>query len=449
MVLRGAVDMICVCSRFVTVLLVLCVLAGCQKLFHEDGALLKGKTVSVGMTVPETPAPAVKPLEPERTADNLLKPAPPGSVDIRLLPVQDPAGAVAHRPASAPAAASLPVRSAITRADTQLTERVITEDTVLRGTVLVTGSLVVAPQATLRLEAGTRLRFAAVRDSSQKPRLVVQGRLLCAGTAERPVVLASAYEEARAADWGGVVLLGSEKKNSLEHCRIEGAEVGIEARNAQFSARQLTVARCLNGLAFFDSVVTLNGLDLSRCDVGIVFNDSELELRDVKLWENRVGAQGGRSSIVMHTASLLRNAQEGLLADQCRYRLQGVTATDNRVGIYLKGGDGQVLQGRFSRNREAGLALVATRARVQHSSFSGNGGVGLWSDNARGVAVNNAFNNNEGHNLSVHGQDAPAVLLNWWGSSDERQIAAGIRLSGRTGQLPFAPFLSQRPPLAP
>ncbi|MBC7961419.1 MAG: hypothetical protein H7Y05_00575, partial [Steroidobacteraceae bacterium] len=56
-------------------------------------------------------------------------------------------------------------------------ERVLlTEDVTWRDTVLVKGYVVVAPQATLRIEAGTVVRFAGTGDSSDAARLVIQGR---------------------------------------------------------------------------------------------------------------------------------------------------------------------------------------------------------------------------------------------------------------------------------
>lgn len=438
-------------GKFVTIGLICMafgLLAGCQKLFHDEGAILKGQTVTVGVTVPETPPPAVKPVQvtkQESAAEGVARIKP---VDTQFLPTQEPSRSL---PAFSPAPTttvvtdtSQRVRTQITRGDTVLSGKLITEDTVLRGSVVVKGSLIVAPQATLRLEAGTQLRFAGGVDSAQRPRLVVQGRLVCAGTAERPVLLSAAFDEARPGDWGGVVLLGSEKKNSLDHCRIEGAETGLDARQSQVTARHIAITRCLIALALHDSTASLTAIDLSRSDIGLQFIDSELELRDAKLWENRQGALGIRSTCTLSSLLLQRNSQEGLAADQCRYRVIGSSAVENRIGIYLKDGEGQIQQSRFSRNREAGLMVAGSKLRVQQSSFQGNLGVGLRLDSTRGMAINNAFSLNEGGNLVITGNESFVALLNWWGGSDERQIAAGI-----SGRVPYAPFLTSRPALAP
>ena len=51
----------------------------------------------------------------------------------------------------------------------QQDEVVLTEDTVWRGTIHVKGSVVVAPQATLRIDPGTIVRFAGVAAANSAP----------------------------------------------------------------------------------------------------------------------------------------------------------------------------------------------------------------------------------------------------------------------------------------
>jgi len=180
----------CWCSRFMLLALFLPFgPLGCQLLFHDDGAPLKGQTVNLALTMPETPPPASRPLsvQPDPAIRSTAKTPPP--LDTRLLPQQAPVEQGSSLlPTPAPVVANSPyLRSMVTKADTVLVERTITEDTSLRGTVLIKGSLVVAPQATLRIEAGTSLRFQRQSGALQNPRLVVQGRLVCAGTAQKPV----------------------------------------------------------------------------------------------------------------------------------------------------------------------------------------------------------------------------------------------------------------------
>jgi hypothetical protein len=428
---------------------------GCQKFLYGEGGLLAGESsVNLAVTVPEKPLPAVKPLavHAESPAAAAVKPPLPQ----RLLPQEVPALQGAALAAAVPAgtANSTPqqARTTVARADSVLNGRTIDEDTVLRGTVLIKGSLVVAPQATLRLEPGTILRFQRTGGSTQNPRLVVQGRLVCAGTPQKPVLISSAFTEQLVADWGGVLLLSTEKKNILDYCHIEGAEVGVEAHHAQFSGRGLEVHRTRTGVALYDSVASLQTVRISRSDIGLTAFDSELELRDATLRENRQGAVVNRSSLVVSSSRFQANSQEGLVVKQCRFKLSGCSATDNRVGILIEGGEGQVQQCRFSLNREAGLAAVGTRIRIEYASFQDNLGLGLLLDGARGSVSQSAFSQNKGGNLQHAGPDRFAAVLNWWGETSELRVAEGIKDTHQdsgAGRVSYLPFLAVRPALAP
>lgn len=427
---------------------------GCQKLFHEDGALLKGQSVNLALTVPDTPPPAAKPLPSvgDGAPRAVVKPAPP--LHPRLLPQEQPVrqdSALAAAPVLPPTP-PLRTRTAITLADTVLQGKTISEDTTLRGTVLIKGSLVVAPQATLRLEPGTRLYFQRSIGSIQNPRLVVQGRLVCDGTSQRQVVIAPAFSEVQPADWGGVLLLSTEKKNSLDYCRIEGAEVAVEARFSQFTSRGMEINRSREGVVLYDSLATLQSVHISRCDIGLVAFDSELDLREATLRENRQGAYLVKSALVMTASQLRGNSQEGLVVEQGRFRITGCTAVENRIGMLLKESNGQIQQCRFALNRDAGLSVMHTRLKIVHASFQDNHGAGLRLEGAHGSVSQSSFSLNAGGNLHNTGPDGFAAVLNWWGGADEVQISAGIHDATRAvgiGRVSFVPFLTSRPSLAP
>lgn len=427
------------------------VLTGCQMLFHDQDALLKGKTVSVAMTVPETPLPAVQPLQPRQDQPQAVQPKQ--ALDSSLLPKQD--GAVTDSSLALAAKPHQPrvTRVQLTTADTVLVEKTITEDTVLRGTVLVKGSLVIAPQATLRIEAGTVVRFAGDTAANLLPRLVVQGRLVVSGTALKPVLLSSALADVVAGDWGGVVLLNSEKKNSLEHCRIEGAHTGVAAHYSQFSGRGLQISQAQEGVALYDSEASLQGAVLSRCGLAIRLADSELDLKDSTLRENRLGLVAKRSSFTMTNDKVLNNSQEGVVTEQSRFRISNSLFAENRSGARFVEGDGQIFLCSFQQNRVNGVEVRGARIKLRNSSFSRNAGVGLLLDDARGMLTGSVLNGNGGGNLKSVGQEPFAAELNWWGSADAAVVAAGILESRQTGDgsslVSVSPFLKERPATAP
>ncbi len=429
--------------------------AGCQQLFHAQDAPLKGQAVTVSMTVPQQPPPAAKPLQQGAEQPDQQK-NPQGPLDRRLLPTEtslqtDPLS-IKKRLDLSGAIQPKPARTVIEKAATVLVNKTVAEDMVLRDTVLVKGALVVAPQATLRIDPGTRIWFASAPGSAELARLVIQGRIVANGTMQQPIVLAPALNQPLAGDWGGVVLLNSEKKNSFDHCRIEGAQTGIEAHFSRFSGRGVMISKSRTGIALYDSEAGLQGSVISRCDRGGKLADSELDLRDSTLQENRQGLEAQRSSFTLSSVKVLNNSQEGVAADQCRFRLTSSQFVENRSGLRLTGGDGQLLLCRFSQNRESGAELVGVRVRISSSSFIQNSGVGLLLENARGSVIGSVFSDNKAGTLHNRGSEPFAALLNWWGSTDEKQILAGILDPERNNDAAlvlFAPFLNERPVTAP
>ena len=428
---------------------------GCQQLFHAQDAPLKGQTVTVSMTVPQQPPPAAKPLQ-QGSEQPVPQKTPQGPIDSRLLPTEtalqkDPLS-IRNQSDLSGTSQPKPVRATIDKAGTVLIDKTVAEDMVLRGTVLVKGALVVTPQATLRIDPGTRILFAPAPGSAEPSRMVIQGRIVASGTLQQPILFTPALQQPLAGDWGGIVLLNSEKKNSFDHCRIEGAQTGIEAHFSRFSGRGVIISKSRAGIVLYDSEAVLQSSTISRCDRGGRLADSELDLRDSTLQENRQGLDAQRSSFTLSSVKVLNNSQEGIAADQCRFRLTNSQFVENRSGLRLTGGDGQLLLCRFSQNRESGAELMGTRIRINSSSFIQNSGAGILLENARGSVVGSVFSNNRAGNLHNRGNEPFAALLNWWGSADEKQILESILDPGRNSDaalILFAPFLKERPVTAP
>lgn len=339
-------------------------------------------------------------------------------------------------------------RAVVTRGDISYENVTISEDVTWRGTVLIRGGVVIAPQATLRIEPGTVVRFMRSAVVRQAPRLVVMGRLQCNGTADRPVLLAPNAVQVARGDWGGVLFLSSVKRNQIEHCRIEGAETAIEAGFSTFSAKGMRISLAGTGILLRDSSATLAALDVSGCETGVESNDSELELRDGTLADNRRGIAAQRSNLVLTTVNVSGSDRQGVLAGECRIRFSSCELAGNGVGALLRGGEGQILLSRFVRNREAGLHLADARVRVQRCLFADNPGDGMRMDDGRGVVWFSAFSGNGGYNLANNGREGITAVQNWWGSNDEAAIMAKLldnARDARLGAVVFAPWLAERP----
>lgn len=325
-------------------------------------------------------------------------------------------------------------------------DAIINEDVTWSGTVLVSGSLVIATQTTLRIEPGTVVKFSASAESRQLPRLVILGRIQSSGSSERPVLLTGGGSTARSG-WGGVLILSSEKRNLIEHTRIEGAETGLNVRFSSLTTKALAISKSHTGCQVRDSIVMMTASAISSCDTALESHDSELELKEGIISNNRRGLNLVRSSVVMSSVQLSRNSLSALVADDCRIKFTSCEVSDNTTGAQISGGEGQVLLCRFVRNRDTALQLVKARLKVSRTLISQNGRTGVRIEDDLPVLWGNAISDNGMYNLLYSGKDQLVATLNWWGSRDEASIAG--RISSPAGLVAYYPWLSDKPSIFP
>lgn len=329
----------------------------------------------------------------------------------------------------------------------------LTEDVSWRGNIVIKGYVAISPQTTLRIEPGTVIRFMVEKGSKQLPRLVVMGRIQCVGSVERPILFASNQPVSNKGDWGGILLLSSEKRNVFEHCRIEGAETGLEARFSTVIAKSLTITSSVVGCLLHDSIATLTNQNISSCDTGVEAHDSEVELRESTLDANFRGMLLYRSSVVMSSVAVTGSTRQAILSENCRLKLNACEVLDNALGAYFKGGEGQIFLSRFMRNHETALHVDSARLKISRCQISDNLRDGVRLEDDRATVWGNAIVNNGGYNVVYTGTDSVNVLQNWWGTSNEASIAAklstaaGARTSGarKSGALNVFPWLSEKP----
>lgn len=349
-------------------------------------------------------------------------------------------------PASAatPAAAARPgaVEATQPRPEAQFTpsfrygDRVLTEDTVWKGAVLVEGAVTVAPQATLTIEPGTVIRFRGKDPSGAV--LVVQGRVVAEGTKESPIVFTSSFAVPAAGDWQGVMLLGSEKKNVLENCRIDSAQTGVEAIFSNLTLKNVRAERSRTGMRFQDALLVMEGGGTSDCDTGLGFFESEANLRSLHLIGNRKGIVAQRSSIYLQEGNLSMNGS-AFSCDDCRVKVQGGAVSDNGRGITLYESQGAVTGVQVARNSDYGISLTASRMRVTANQVTGNGNSGLLVFDGASVAWDNAIYDN-GYDLQNAGKEEFRAPGNWWGAAGPK-----IHDNDGMGKVLTAPRLAAPP----
>lgn len=350
-------------------------------------------------------------------------------VPAALAASAEPAGAPAQSPLEARAEARF--NPALVYAD-----QLLSEDTVWRGEVLVQGAVTVAPQATLTVEPGAVVRFRP--REGQPALLAVQGRIVAAGTRETPILFGSAFASPSPGDWQGIMLLGSEKKNLLENCRIEGAQTGVEALFSSVTLKNVQSLRAVTGMRFQDTLVVMESGGAGDSETGLIFSESEATLRNLSLTANRMGVSARRSSIYLQDTVLSVN-RVAFSGESCQIKMVGGTVIDNGSGISLADCEGSVAGARILRNGDYGLSLTASRIRVSGNEISGNRD-GLLVYDGSSVAWDNAIHGNHGYDLYNAGLEEFRAPGNWWGGSGPKIFDNGGR-----GKVLLAPRLPRAP----
>ena len=367
-----------------------------------------------------------------------------------VLPLKPPADILRHAASlPQPAKGSAPEMERgliITQADFNYQNSTLSEDTTWRGNVLIRDSLVIAPQATLRVEPGTIVRFMRSAGQRQVPRLVVMGRLQVSGTAEKPVLFSSNYSGTKKSDWGGILFISTEKRNHIEYCHVEGAETAVAAHFSTITTKGMSVSRAVTGINARESVLTLASLTVSDCETGLDAFDSEIDLREGKLTGNSRGITAQRSSLALTLVTIRDSKQQGILAENTRIKISNCDLSANAVGAMLKGGEGQIFLTRFTNNQATGLHLSGARVKVQRCLFAENIADGLQMDDGQGVVFLSGFVDNGGFNLINNGQEDIIAVQNWWGSNTEESILGKLSGdNGGSGLVRIAPWLAEKP----
>jgi hypothetical protein len=391
---------------------------------------------SVALPTPVVVSSAVPPAPVEPGA--LSAPSTPSSPVAPVAPVV-PVVPVAPPALSAPKLAAEPKPRQEARLDPAITypDWVLTEDTVWRGEVLIEGALTVAPQATLTIEPGTVVRFRS--QGLQPPLLVVQGRIVATGTKDAPILFSSNFSAPAANDWQGVMLLGSEKKNLLERCQIEGAQTGLEALFSSVTLKDVQVVHAVTGMRFQDTLVTMEGGGAADCDTGLSFQQSEATLRNLNIERNSRGISAKGSSLHLVETLIIGN-RTGFQADSCRVKVQGGSVQGNGSGVTLTGCEGSVIGAHLMKNREYGLSLATSRIRVNANQITSNGHNGLVVYDGAAAAWDNAIYDNAGYDLYNAGTEEFRAPGNWWGASTPKVFE-----NGGQGRVQYAPMLDAQP----
>lgn len=328
---------------------------------------------------------------------------------------------------------------------------VLTEDVTWSGSILVRGFVIVAPNVTLRIDPGTVVRFTTAADG-QLPGLVVQGRIHAAGTSEQPIVFTSDRSTPVRGAWSGIVLLSTEKRNLMEHCRIEYADTGIDLRFSTIALQSVSIMQARTALLLHDGVMQMTSSTVSDSEIGIEGYNSEFDGRDTTITSCQRGCFLNKTAVVLASVNIMNNQETGLEAKDCRVRITGGEFSGNMHGAFIKGGEGQIVMSRFLRNRQTALHLDCSRIKIQRCFFADNIQDALLVEDGLALLLNNAFSSNGRYNLYNAGSEVVSARLNWWGSTDRSLIWQKIHdilQDKNTGAVHVFPWLNEKPLLMP
>jgi len=256
----------------------------------------------------------------------------------------------------------------------------VSRDTVWSGEVRVDGIVHVRRGATLTILPGTRVAFSARRARPQDEHegfsgsgIRVEGRIVAAGTAERPIAFTSAGGAPSPGSWDRIFFSFS-AGNRFEHCVVEGARYAFHAHFAE--------------------------IDVSRC----LFRDNEEGVR--------LGASRGAIRDSVFTRNLVRgiNFREG------RHEIRGNLVSGNGDGIFLhsKAGASVIRGNAICANR--GYDLRLGDLHEEDVDVSGN----WWGTPREEEALRRVY---DGRRLAGIGRARLAPLL-------ARPPVAGARIAG-------------------
>lgn len=442
-------------------------LCGCIKSLAEgdrNSTLLRPEIIKVTVAT-EKVKPAAPPATPTPTpVPPAAPPAPP--VPEKLLPQDLPACDTLGLPSNRPESPKVSEKPADFNAglyvrkpsrfdkdpDLYYKDRTLTEDTTWQGDVLVEGTLTVAPQTTLSIEPGTTVRFRpSAGEGGGEAALLVQGRILATGSADRPVLFTSDGKNPAPGDWQGIVILGSSKKNLLENCRIEGAETGVDASFSTLTIRNTTVTNGITGLQFSDSLITATGGGVSKNGTGLILADSEGSFTSIEVSQNRLGIAATDGSLYLDGSRIADNAAEGVNARNVRMKIAGSAFSGNGSGIVLSGGEGEISSCLIASGTGVGIHSSGSRIKVTGNDIRGNAGGGIRADDGRGSYWGNSFAKNGSCDFFNTGKGEVRAMGNWWGAEDdaaiEKRICDGRSAKGK-GRVRFTPALKKPPLLA-
>jgi len=319
--------------------------------------------------------------------------------------------------------------------------RLLSEDSQWQGAIQVNGMVTVAAKATLTIMPGTVVRFGP--DSG----ILVLGRIVAKGTAELPILLTSYYLQPVPADWYGIVLTGTAKKNIFEQLQLQGAEAAIYAKSSSLELKQLRIDNSSSGLIFADSIADARDIAVSGCSSGIVSVKSELDLETVTIEKCETALSLRSSSLTATRLKITASAKTAFTAENSQLKIESALFSANHAGALLKTCEGSVNTSKFIANSETAVVLSDSPLKFSSNLVYGSK-VGIQLQDNLPSIWGNSISANSSYNILYSGDENIYLGGNWLGSTNNELVNQSL-FSKRPGLIMPLPLLAVDPLIDP
>ncbi len=253
--------------------------------------------------------------------------------------------------------------------------RLLLRDEVWSGEIYIPGSLIVPPWVTLRIQAGTVVKFKHSRDYKNPIRgeLIIEGgRLLAIGTPDQQIWFTSDAEDPVNGDWGLIWIRNSQRENIIKYAIIEYAQMGINIWTSSATVSHSIIrwvnSECIymersnpiieyntiyncgyNGIAMeqfnYDVKIRYNKIFNNFYNTGIHGEATEVEIEGNIVKNNKFGITFDDFSEAIIRNNLIENNNgEGIrLMNSCRGEVYSNLIRNNQLGINCALGGSQII----------------------------------------------------------------------------------------------------------
>jgi len=301
---------------------------------------------------------------------------------------------------------------------------------------MIMGDVTVAPHVTLTIQEGTEIRVATTDAQeagvdTNRVEFVVRGSLVATGSASAPVTFQSTSEDRN--QWFGVVFAPDARPSSLQHVRIEGADIGIWARHHE--------------------ELVIEDVELVRVETGVRWDgDAPLMLDRVTFRAFRTGLRTSESGepidVHLRETRFLRGDREGVAIDlsgRTNALVERVDVLGAGLGLRLRSGGSLDLQNSvFAGNAQGGLSLAqgaSAEIHIRNNTLDSNVfnledretpgvGIDVTSVTSAGdfIIRNNSITRHGTAGLRVAAGPSPVVSTNnaWSNGANYQGVSAGV-----------------------